>query len=277
VTRITVFRRIRGAVQGQDFNRLGGHMKPLFALAAILLTSTAAQAGDSYSFDIGGRTITIEAPSDCNSTDCISVSIPGVYEYGTKRSKRERDRETREQAPNTPRSEQTAKPVETQKPVAAPKEAAAPATPVTPSVAVAPQPAPAPAPAEKSAPSTVIANAPPTDPVNKQDAPTPVTPAAAATPLGIWMTEKKEGKVRIEQCGANLCGYSMNAKTEANGEKVLINMKPGNNKWAGKIFDPNSGSTYESTIALKGSDTLRVQGCAFGGMFCGGQTWTRVN
>jgi hypothetical protein len=53
-------------------------MKPLFAFAAILLTSTAAQAGDSYSFDIGGRTITIEAPSDCTSTDCISVSIPGA-------------------------------------------------------------------------------------------------------------------------------------------------------------------------------------------------------
>ena len=256
-------------------------MKPLFALAAILLTSTAAQAGDSYSFDIGGRTITIEAPSDCNSTDCISVSIPGIYEYGTKRNKRERDRETREQAPGTPRSEPKAKPAETQKPVVTPREAEAPAatptTPTSPSVAVAPQPAPTLAPAEKSAPSTVIANAPLTDPVDKQDAPAPVTPAAAATPLGIWMTEKKEGKVRIEQCGANLCGYSMNAKTDANGEKVLINMKPGNNKWAGKIFDPNSGSTYDSTIALKGSDTLRVQGCAFGGMFCGGQTWTRVN
>jgi len=28
---------------------------------------------------------------------------------------------------------------------------------------------------------------------------------------------------------------------------------------------------------MKGADTLRVQGCAFGGMFCGGQTWSRVN
>lgn len=34
---------------------------------------------------------------------------------------------------------------------------------------------------------------------------------------------------------------------------------------------------YDSTIALKGSDSLRVQGCAFDGMFCGGQTWTRLN
>jgi hypothetical protein len=28
---------------------------------------------------------------------------------------------------------------------------------------------------------------------------------------------------------------------------------------------------------LNGPDALRVQGCAFGGMFCGGQTWSRLN
>ena len=101
---------------------------------------------------------------------------------------------------------------------------------------------------------------------------------AANSPLGVWLTEEKEGKVRIEQCGANLCGYSVDTKSNQNGEQVLINMKPGkDSKWTGRIFDPNTGSTYDSTIALKGSDTLRVQGCAFGGMFCGGQTWSRVN
>ncbi len=100
----------------------------------------------------------------------------------------------------------------------------------------------------------------------------------ANSPLGVWLTEEKEGKVRIEQCGANLCGYSVDAKSNQNGEQVLINMKPGkDSKWSGRIFDPNTGSTYDSTIALKGPDTLRVQGCAFGGMFCGGQTWSRVN
>jgi uncharacterized protein (DUF2147 family) len=96
--------------------------------------------------------------------------------------------------------------------------------------------------------------------------------------LGVWLTEEKEGKVRIEACGANLCGYSVDAKSNANGEQVLINMKPGTDrKWAGRIHDPNTGSTYDSTIAMKGTTQLRVQGCAFGGMFCGGQTWTRVN
>ena len=52
-------------------------------------------------------------------------------------------------------------------------------------------------------------------------------PQAANSPLGIWLTEEKEGKVRIEQCGANLCGYSVDKKTNQNGEQVLINMKPG--------------------------------------------------
>ena len=113
-------------------------------------------------------------------------------------------------------------------------------------------------------------------------APAPQPPASAVqqanSPLGVWLTEEKEGKVRIEQCGANLCGYSVDSKSNQNGEQVLINMKPGkDSKWSGRILDPNSGSTYDSTIALRGPDTLRVQGCAFGGMFCGGQTWSRVN
>jgi uncharacterized protein (DUF2147 family) len=100
---------------------------------------------------------------------------------------------------------------------------------------------------------------------------------ASNSPIGVWLTEEKEGKVRIEQCGANLCGYSVDKKTDQNGEQVLINMKPGKDKWSGRILDPTTGSTYDSTIAMKGTDTLRVQGCAFGGVFCGGQTWTRVN
>jgi uncharacterized protein (DUF2147 family) len=163
-------------------------------------------------------------------------------------------------------------------PSAAPTVAAvppAPPPPPAPTIAAAPPaPAPPPVPAPAPAPVQSAAVAPP-------------APATAATrdlnsPLGVWLTEEKEGKVRIEQCGSNLCGYSVDSKSNQNGEQVLINMKPGKDqnkdqKWSGRILDPNSGSTYDSTIALKGTDRLRVQGCAFGGMFCGGQTWTRVN
>ncbi|EHR03431.1 DUF2147 domain-containing protein [Bradyrhizobium sp. WSM471] len=161
-------------------------------------------------------------------------------------------------------------------PSAAPTVAAVPpAPPPAPAVAAAPPaPSPPPVPAPAPAPVQSAAVAPP-------------APATAPTrdlnsPLGVWLTEEKEGKVRIEQCGSNLCGYSVDSKSNQNGEQVLINMKPGKDqnkdqKWSGRILDPNSGSTYDSTIALKGTDRLRVQGCAFGGMFCGGQIWTRVN
>jgi uncharacterized protein (DUF2147 family) len=259
-------------------------MKKLLALAAFLLASTAAQA--QYSFEYGGRTIRIDP-------DRGTVSIPGVYDNTGRRTRRSHN----DQDSDRPRKQtpQQAK-VDPQAPAAEPaatEQAPAPAnTQPTPSTATAtvapadtaastqapaasaaaPQPQQDATPAVKPAGSEMVATT----------APAPKPPASAVqqanSPLGVWLTEEKEGRVRIEQCGANLCGYSVDSKSNQNGEQVLINMKPGkDSKWSGRILDPNSGSTYDSTIALKGPDTLRVQGCAFGGMFCGGQTWSRVN
>jgi uncharacterized protein (DUF2147 family) len=223
-------------------------MKMLFAIAALLLASTAAQA--QYTFEYGGRTIRVDP-------DRGTVSIPGVYDNSGRRAKRSRnDQDSDRPRKNAPQQAKVD------------PQAAAPA----------PQAQQDPAPAAKPA---TIATAPVAAPIQKQQAPAPAPAAAvqsAATPLGLWVTEEKEGKVRIEQCGVNLCGYSVDAKSNQNGEQVLINMKAGkDSKWSGRILDPATGSTYDSTIALKGSDSLRVQGCAFGGMFCGGQTWSRVN
>src|SRR4030081_3034560 len=57
-------------------------MKKLFAIAAFLLVSTAAQA--QYTFDYGGRTIRIDP-------DRGTVSIPGVYDNSGRRTKRSRN------------------------------------------------------------------------------------------------------------------------------------------------------------------------------------------
>jgi len=104
-----------------------------------------------------------------------------------------------------------------------------------------------------------------------------VPPAPVASgPIGVWMTEKNEGKVHVVNCGADICGYAVE-KNGADGAQVLIDMKPNGSEWHGRIHDTRGGGTYDSTIAMRGNDRMRVQGCAFGGMFCGGQTWTRVN
>src|SRR5712692_326466 len=259
-------------------------MTKLFAVAAFLLASTAAQA--QYTFEYGGRTIRIDP-------DRGTVSIPGVYDNTGRRAKRPRNdqdtdrsrKQSPEQAKVDPQAPDTT-PAPTEPAPAAAKAAPEPSTTTTARVApssdtiTSTQPAAGtrapqdPAPAARPEPAPVVATAP------AVQAPAPATTAgsSANSPLGMWLTEEKEGKVRIEPCGANLCGYSVDAKSNQNGEKVLINMKPTkDSKWAGRIFDPNTGSTYDSTIALKGSDNLRVQGCAFGGMFCGGQTWSRLN
>ena len=276
-------------------------MRALFAIAAFLLASTTAQA--QYTFEYGGRTITIDP-------DRGTVSIPGVYDNTGKKAKRSRDEDgdrSRKQSPQQAKSDPQAPVAAPAPPQQAPAPAPAAAEPSVAPAAVAPAAAAAapataavaptatqpptraaPAPqaqqdpppaAAQPGPAPVVATAPPAPAsVPKPQPPATVPASAANSPVGMWLTEEKEGKVRIEQCGPNLCGYSVDAKSNLNGEQVLINMKPGkDSRWSGRILDPNSGSTYDSTIALKGSDRLRVQGCAFGGMFCGGQTWSRLN
>ncbi|MBR0693373.1 DUF2147 domain-containing protein [Bradyrhizobium lablabi] len=267
-------------------------MTKLLAIATLLFASTAvAQA--QYTFEYGGRTIRIDP-------DRGTVSIPGVYDNTgrkPKRAKGDAAEPKRKPTPQQVKTDPQAAPASTAPSAPAPAEqAAVPAAPVpepAPSVApAAPAPEPAtataavapsdtaaiaPPPAAPLAPAPTVAAAPSSPPPasSPRAAPNPVQ--AANSPLGVWLTEEREGKVRIEQCGANLCGYAVDKKSNQNGEQVLINMKPAKDKWSGRILDPGTGSTYDSTIALKGADTLRVQGCAFGGMFCGGQTWTRVN
>ncbi|MBR0779827.1 DUF2147 domain-containing protein [Bradyrhizobium iriomotense] len=286
-------------------------MRKLLATAAfLLLASTAAQA--QYTFEYGGRTIRIDPDRGTVQIPGVYDNTGQGKAKKAKKNETSPGQQVPQQAtvepqtpaaPAPPPAAAAAPPAAVQAPapvVAAPPPAPpAPPPPATATAApaataVAPPPAPPPAPVEQqaapAAPAappaavTVAPPAPPPAPAPVQSAAVaPPAPAAAPTrdlnsPLGVWLTEEKEGKVRIEQCGSNLCGYSVDSKSNQNGEQVLINMKPGKDqKWSGRILDPNSGSTYDSTIAMKGTDRLRVQGCAFGGMFCGGQTWTRVN
>jgi hypothetical protein len=238
-------------------------MKTLYLAAALLMASTAAHAGSGISFVVDGQKIHIDAPKNCSSLDCLKITGVNTSKFNVKGfgSKKDDDDDVA---------------------VAAPAPAPAPVAPV----AAAPAPAPvastapvAPAAPLPSAPppeqlaATTPAPLPPAPPAAVAAVPAPVAAPVqvANSPLGVWAAEDDKGNVRIEQCGANLCGYAVKS-----GERVLINMKPEGSKWSGRIHDPDSGKDYDSTIAMKGSNLLKVQGCAFGGMFCGGQTWKRI-
>jgi uncharacterized protein (DUF2147 family) len=247
-------------------------MRKLYIIAALLMATTSAHAGNGISFQINGERIRVEAPRNCNALSCIRITAPGysgtvgnidLKGIGSK------NKDDDDFADTTPAKSAPA-------PAPAPVQATAP-QPAAPAATYA---APAPA-------STTVAAAAPVQADVAAPAPSPVAiaapvaqpgPVAAApasdpnSPLGVWATEENKGNVRIEPCGANLCGYAVKS-----GEKILISMKPEGSKWAGRIHDPDSGRNYDSTMAMKGTATLRVQGCAFGGMFCGGQTWKRVS
>ena len=236
-------------------------MKKLYILAALLMASTSAHAG-GITFQINGERVRVESPRNCSGISCIKITAPGYT--GTLGNIDLKGMGARSKGDDD---------------VVATAPAAPPAP--APAQATAPQPAatavtPAPAQTTVAARTEAAPPAPPPPaPVAAAPAPAPVAAAAASdpnSPLGIWATEENKGNVRIEECGANLCGYSVNT-----GERILINMKPQGSKWTGRIHDPSSGRNYDSTIALKGTDTLKVQGCAFGGMFCGGQTWKRAS
>jgi uncharacterized protein DUF2147 len=240
-------------------------MKKLYILAALLMATTSAHAG-GITLQINGERVRVEAPRNCSGISCIKITSPGytgtlgnidLKGMGSK-SKSDDDVVAAPAAPAAPAPAQAA----------APQPAAPAATSVT--------PAPAQTTVAARTESAPPAPLPPPAPVAAAPAPQPAPVTAAASdpnsPVGIWATEENKGNVRIEECGANLCGYSVNT-----GARILINMKPQGSKWTGRIHDPDSGRNYDSTIALKSTDTLKVQGCAFGGMFCGGQTWKRVS
>lgn len=124
------------------------------------------------------------------------------------------------------------------------------------------------------------------------------TTAFAADPAeGEWLTQAGTAKVKIGPCAANaakLCGAISWLKNPADakatdtnnpdpklktrtilGLPMIRDFKPsGPGKWTGgKIYDPNSGKTYDSKLSVNANGTLKVEGCIL--MVCQAQTWKR--
>jgi hypothetical protein len=295
-------------------------MKRFLYLVVLITLSSSAHAGNSFSFVVAGHRVVIEAPRDCHSASCASISVPGIYEARGRRDRDEHDNDDTADAaapvkPPAAAQQQVASPAIVQpasKPVVQPVASVSPpaatvglAASSAPAIAApAPsktQPAntqqpklsqpklsqpklsePKPPPVTSPLPATSVADKA-TQVVPPAPAPRPVQvlqevdddPSDAA--LGDWQTEGNKGSVRIERCGSALCGYVLNPSSNASGETVLINMKPKTaSQWSGNIYSRDSGSTYYATMAMQGSDSLRVEACALGRFFCSGNVWNRI-
>jgi hypothetical protein len=268
-------------------------MKRFCALAVLMLLGSPADAGESFSFVIGGHHIHIEASRHCNSASCVSVSIPGIYEKRARRDRYDDDAPT----PPAPVAAPVAPPPA---PAVACVPVAVPARPVTPQIASAVQPQIQPAPIQPVTIAVVpppqpapLVIAPPLPPppaiVRPAEAALPPAPAPRLSkvvhrveeqpdsPLGDWQTEGHKGFVRIEPCGQALCGYVLDPSAEAKGEAVLIDMKSqAASEWSGNIYSRDSGNTYYATLTLKDPNTIQVEACALWRFWCSGNAWSRI-
>jgi hypothetical protein len=240
----------------------------LGTLIALMVIAPAAQAA-SFSFSIGGHRFHVEAPRNCRSTSCVSVSERGVRPTD--------DINTTPVPPPAPL------------PIVAPPQPVYPAAPARPPQAIVVVAPPAPAPpapvvAAMTSQPVVLPPAPRLDPPRVAApvvAPKPVTISPRSddepAPLGQWESTGAKGVVRIEPCGTALCGYAL-TEASSKGESVLINMKPkSDGVWTGNIYSRSSGNTYYGTMTLKASGKLHVEACALGRFWCSGNDWTRVD
>ncbi|TYL90873.1 DUF2147 domain-containing protein [Bradyrhizobium rifense] len=259
-------------------------------LIALTVIAPAAQAG-SYAFTISGHRFHVDAPRNCRSTSCVSIS--------TDRSLRPTEDVATAPAPPPAPVVQALQPVTPAAPIRPPQASvvAPPPAPTVPVLAAAnSQPIVLP-PAPKLQTPRVEALSPnpprvelsPTDPPRMEPvvAPRPeITQTASVAqrsddetaymPLGKWESDGAKGTVRIERCGPALCGYAL-TEASTRGESVLVNMKPkAHDVWTGNIYSRSSGNTYYATMTLKSSGTLHVEACALSRFWCSGNDWTRV-
>ena len=99
------------------------------------------------------------------------------------------------------------------------------------------------------------------------------SPALAAEPLGTWLSESGDTKIKIAPGGA--------AASKCMGDPVCMAMiydvKPSGKGFKGKLKSYKDCKAYTGKLELLSPDRLRLAGCVMGGLFCKKQIWTKAD
>lgn len=117
---------------------------------------------------------------------------------------------------------------------------------------------------------------------------------ATAATYGVFRNPSGSVKVRLADCGEQLCGTIVAASAKARadaanaGQTRLIGMQLFRNlvpvaqpkgappRWEGEVYIPDKDKTVAGHATLKGK-ILEVEGCLLGDALCKSQEWTRTN
>ena len=122
---------------------------------------------------------------------------------------------------------------------------------------------------------------------------------AAIGVCGTWASEDGDAHIRIERCADSVCGAIAWLKAPADPDgsfkrddnnadpalrgRTLLGLPllwgfraQRDGSWIdGRIYNPQDGNTYRSYLDLAAPRRLKVSGCWF--VFCGSETWTRID
>lgn len=114
---------------------------------------------------------------------------------------------------------------------------------------------------------------------------------------GKWRTVRHNAEVNIADCGdGSPCGYLIAVGEDVSGGEtrdiknkdpemrtrplsglpILWGYSTGKNRWVnGRLYNPETGQTFRSSMYLVSSNKLHVKGCL--GAFCRQQVWRRID
>mgnify|MGYP001551866796 CR=1 FL=1 len=118
---------------------------------------------------------------------------------------------------------------------------------------------------------------------------------APASIEGRWLTDDRQGVVRISLCGEQLCGRIDRVlaagpavpASDVNNPDPALRRRPlvglltlwgfvaDADGWrGGRAYDPKSGQSYRSSLKLEPDGSLKLTGCVL--FICESRRWTRV-
>lgn len=126
------------------------------------------------------------------------------------------------------------------------------------------------------------------------------SPAGAAEPLGLWITNEGKARVLLEACeDERLCGaivwlrqpLSSKGKPLADGNNtdpklrkrpiiglpvVLAMTRSGAATWQGSVYSPEKGKAYEVELNQVSDVRIEITGCGLMGLICETHVWERA-
>lgn len=112
---------------------------------------------------------------------------------------------------------------------------------------------------------------------------------AADRSFGIWRNPSDSVHIRVEPCGASMCGVVVWASDKARddarrgGTDPLVGarlfrdfVREGDGVWRGRVFVPDIGKTFSGTVSVIDERRIVGRGCLLARIGCRSQEWTKV-